>query len=91
MRGKDMLERMNEVASRTGEPIINQPLLELCGEHRVLIEHHKGIGEYSSEKIEVKVRYGSIGIGGSGLEICRMTMDQLVISGNIYTITLYKE
>lgn len=91
MRGKEMMERMTEVAARTGEPIIKQPLLELCGEHRVLIEHHKGIIEYTPDKIEVKVRFGSISIGGAGLEICRMTEDQLVVAGSIDMVTLCKE
>lgn len=90
MRGKDMMERMTNVASRTGEPILKQPLLELCGEHRVLIEHHKGIAEYSANRINVKVRFGVICIAGTSLEICRMTADQLVITGNIETIGLQK-
>lgn len=84
-------ERLAEAALRAGEVITKQPLLELCGEHRVLIEQHKGIGEYSSEMIDIKVRFGSIRIGGSGLEICCMTADQLVIAGNIHTITLFGE
>jgi sporulation protein YqfC len=90
MRGKEMVERMTDVASRTGEPILKQPLLELCGEHRVLIEHHKGIGEYSAEAIDVKVRFGSIIISGTCLEICRITADQLVITGEIQSVMLLK-
>ena len=53
MQSKDVVERMSEVAFRTGELIVKQPLLELCGEHRVLIENHNGIGAYSSEKSDV--------------------------------------
>ena len=89
MRGKDMAERLTEVASRTGEPLLKQPLLELCADRRVLIEHHKGIGAYSSTMIDVKVKFGSIGICGTGLEICRMTADQLVITGRIENVTLF--
>jgi sporulation protein YqfC len=91
MRRKDMVERMTQVASRAGEPILKQPLLELCGEHRALIEHHKGIGEYSTEAVSVNVRFGNIRIGGTNLEICKMTADQLVITGNIDTVTLKRE
>ena len=91
MRGKDVVKHMADIAARTGEPILKQPLLELCGEHRVLIEHHKGILEYSTEKINVKVRFGSINIEGSDLAICRMTAEQLVITGGIASVTLCKE
>ena len=90
MRGKDISERITEVAARTGEPILRQPLLELCADRRVLIEHHKGIGAYSSTTINVKVKFGSINICGTGLEICRMTADQLVITGVIENVTLLK-
>lgn len=91
MRGKDMMERMTKVASRTGEPILKQPLLEMCGQYRVLIEHHKGIGEYSPHAIHVKVRFGTILISGNCLEISRMTADQLIIMGNIDMVSLIKE
>jgi sporulation protein YqfC len=90
MRGKDIMDRVTDAASRTGEPLLKQPLLELCGEHRVLIEHHKGIGAYSPKEIHVKVRFGEICIGGMDLEICRMTAEQLVITGRIETVTLLK-
>lgn len=90
MRRKDMMERMTQVASMTGEPILKQPLLELCGEHRALIEHHKGIVEYSKEAVSINVRFGIIRIEGTHLEICKMTADQLVITGSIDTVTLQK-
>ena len=57
---------------------------------RVLIEHHKGIGEYSGSVIDVKVNFGSIKICGSNLEICQMTAEQLIIMGDIASITLFK-
>ena len=90
MRGKDVVGRVTEAALRSGEPILQQPLLELCGEHRLLIEHHNGIGMYSSDGIDVKVRFGYINICGSNLEICRMTAEQLIIIGNIVSVTLLK-
>lgn len=91
MRGKHVMERVTRAALRSGEPILMEPLLELFGDHRVLIEHHKGIGQYSSEAIDVKVRFGSIGIYGSDLVICCMSAEQLIITGQIDTIKLLKE
>ena len=90
MRGEDMAQWITNVASRTGEPILKQPLLELCADRRILIEHHKGIGAYSSSEISVKVKFGTINICGADLEICRMTGEQLVISGSIEAVTLAK-
>lgn len=88
MRGKEMMERMAVVSSMTGEPIMKQPLVELCGGNRILIEHHMGIGVYSSEEVQVKVRFGEVYIDGSNLRICKMTADQLVIAGIIDAVRI---
>ena len=86
MRRKYILERMTQAAAMVGEPLLRQPLLELCGEHRVLIEHHKGVSQYGQDKITVRVRYGSLVIRGTGLELGSMTKEQLVITGRIDAI-----
>lgn len=67
-----------------------QPILELCGDGRVLIENHKGVTEYGQEKISVSVRYGQVEICGKGLRLCRMQGPQLVILGRIDTITVVR-
>ena len=67
-----------------------QPILELCGERRVLIENHCGVQEYGTERISVGVRYGRIEIIGRGLRLCRMQGAQLVIIGGIDGINLVR-
>lgn len=91
MRRNDMIQRMTEVATRSGEPVRKQPLLEVCGENRILIEHHMGIGEYSAERVQVNVKFGSVCVSGTNLELCCMTAEQLVITGNIEIVALRKE
>lgn len=70
------------------EPLPFQPLVEIAGCQRVLIEHHCGVTEYGRQAICVKVRFGSVCIQGSGLELSRMTRQQLIISGCIDSVTL---
>ena len=91
MEKSSLMQKLTEGVDLFDEIPPRVPVVEIAGECRVLIEQHKGIGEYSSEMIDIKVRFGSIRIGGSGLEICCMTADQLVIAGNIHTITLFGE
>lgn len=71
-----------------GETLPGQVLVEISGENRVLIEQHRGIREYSPERIGVCVRYGLVEICGSSLELRCMTKDQLIISGRIDSVTL---
>lgn len=60
-----------------------QSLVEVYGQHRVLIEHHCGVLCYSPEEVTVRVRYGQLRIWGSKLCFARMTGEQLVIRGSI--------
>lgn len=87
---KNLLERMTFAADLPGESIPGTPLVELAGNRRVLIEHHHGVTEYGCGEIRVKVSYGQVCICGSGLELARMTKEQLVITGSIDAITLIK-
>jgi sporulation protein YqfC len=67
-----------------------QPLVELCGERRVLIENHRGVSRYGPEVICIRVRYGEVAIRGCGLELARMTREQLVVCGRIDSISLIR-
>ena len=91
MRNKEVIGRVAEAALRTSEMLSKQPLLELCGDHRVLVENHNGIGDFSAGRIDIKTKFGLYSIDGLDLEICRMTAEQIVISGEIDTITLFRE
>ena len=73
------------------EPLPAQPLVEIIGHHRVLIENHIGVMAYSGEKIAVRVNYGTICICGRNMEILRMTGEQLVIRGTINGISLMRK
>lgn len=66
------------------------PLVELAGDKRVLIENHRGITEYSRETISICVVYGQIVVIGSGMRICYMSKDQLVIQGVIDEIRIVR-
>ena len=72
-------------------PIPGQPLIEIFGHKRVLIENHKGVIRYSGTEIAVKVMYGHIVIAGNSLELSRMTKDTVIVSGMIGGVTLNRE
>lgn len=89
-RDRNWMERLTEGMDLPGEPIPGQPLAELAGDRRLLIEHHRGVTQYSREQICIRVSYGYIQVIGNCLELSRMTAHQLVISGQIYQITLLR-
>ena len=73
-----------------GETVPGLPLVEIIGEHRVLIENHKGVVGYGSEEICIKVKFGTIKVLGNELMLSRMTKQQIVISGIIDSVFLHK-
>ena len=74
-----------------GEPLPGQPIVELLGDNRVLIENHHGILDYSCSCISVGMRYGSVTVSGSSLYLMCMSAERLVISGNIREIAVLKK
>ena len=88
MDGKNMFDRIIMGVDLPGEILPRIPLVEILGEHRVLIENHNGVAGYSNNEICVKVRFGVIKISGQDLALARMTGEQLVVSGCIDGVNL---
>lgn len=84
------MARLAEEMDLPGEPVPGQPLVELAGDRRVLIECYCGVSQYSCEEICIKVSYGCIQVRGSCLELARMTGEQLVVTGRIDSITILR-
>lgn len=58
-------------------------LVELYGNERVLVEQHKGIVGYGSERIRIGATFGVLEVTGEGLRLCCMSPSQIVIRGRI--------
>lgn len=84
------MERLADRADLPGENLPGQPLVEIFGERRVLIENHDGVLEYGKERIQVKMRYGCLCVCGEGMELTRMNVDQLIISGQIESVSIIR-
>ena len=66
------------------------PLVEIVGTGRVLVENHQGVIGYSPEEIQIKVKYGALSVMGCGLTFMQINREQLVISGHINSVTLFR-
>ena len=86
--GRPFLDWLSEGPDLPAESLSKQPIIEIYGCRRVLIENHMGVKAYGREKILVGVHDGCVCICGSELEILHMTKIQLVIGGRISSVTL---
>lgn len=89
-RGGEWLQQLADRAELESEVLPGLPILELAGDRRVLIERHGGVIEYGPERIRVRVSYGTVCINGCGLELIRMTHQQLVIAGRIDSVCIQR-
>ena len=84
--------RMPKILSSTEnhDALKKIPLLELAGYNRVIIENHSGVMAYSSEEIQIRVSYGAISVSGTCLNFKQISKEQLVITGQIDSIKLFR-
>ena len=90
-RANRFWEQLSRQADLPDEVFPGQPLIEIVGDRRVLIEHHRGVREYGPDKICVNVSYGFIQVLGQNLHLRCMTRSQLVICGRICGIALIRK
>ena len=83
-------QRLASNADLQDEPIPGLPVIELAGDRRVLIENHCGVTEYGRERIRIKVKFGQVSVCGQELELARMIKGQLVITGKIHSVELFR-
>lgn len=79
-------QRLAQQQDLNAQPLPGVPIVELAGDRRVLIEEHHGVEAYSPQEIGIRVSFGRILVRGTGLELTRMTREQLVIHGRIEDI-----
>ena len=69
---------------------VKKPLVELLGQNRVLVENYRHVLDYTPKRIRISVSFGEICVDGCGLAMSYMCADQLVISGTIENIALFR-
>ena len=85
-----IMELLADRAELETEPMPTQPIIEVAGDRRLLVENHRGVSAYSTEKILINVGFGTVCVCGFGLRLIRMTKEQLVIRGRIDSISLLR-
>lgn len=84
-------EFTNQVAEKfvlPPEAVGNVPLIELRGRETICIEHHRGIVEYTAERVKVAFKRGGISIIGARLSIVQMNRRRVEIRGCIRSLEL---
>ncbi len=85
-RTKFVKNRINKVLEVPDEVALKIPKLTILKFEEVLIENYKGILEYQDFFIRIQTYIGIININGFKLTLEEMTIDDLIVKGQIESI-----
>ena len=68
--------------------VLDLPRLTLVGNIEVTLENHRGIIEYSSERLRVALPQGELVISGAELVLVSLAQEEVVIRGRIKSLEL---
>lgn len=88
--GSKIFEKAINQSNYLPVPMPGRTLVEISGDHRILIENHRGVSFYNDTKICVHSSYGEICILGKGVSLPYMTKQQLIITGEIDSVSLLR-
>ena len=74
---------LKEIFDLPGEVILDLPLIMMVGQREFYIENHKGIAQYQTDLIKIRVKSGILVIEGSELNIQNIKSKTLQITGKI--------
>jgi sporulation protein YqfC len=88
--GGGVMDLREEIAERFDLPAETAGVVKvtLVGRRRLLVENHRGILEYAADHIAVSGGKIRVNIIGSGLELCAMDRDALLVTGMIASLEL---
>lgn len=84
-RGKRKIDKWLEMPN---EIVSNDPKITIIGFNEMLIENYKGILEYEDIYIRINTHIGIININGFNLNLEQMTGDDILVTGEIDSMSL---
>lgn len=83
-----ILDRLALATDLPGEALPAQPVVEILGDRRVLVENHAGVTKYGETDICIRVHYGYVRVSGCQLRLAKMTKQQIIICGIIDSVNV---
>lgn len=63
--------------------VLDLPRITLLGNRQMLVENHKGIIEYTGERVRIRLNRKELLISGIGLSLGNLQAEELIIEGDI--------
>jgi sporulation protein YqfC len=87
---KKLKEKVAEILELPKEVVMDLPKITMFGDRNLLMENYKGIIEYDDNRIRVNTGRGIIKVTGEKLVIKEITLEDLMIDGDIVSLEFLK-
>lgn len=87
-KARKLLIQASQKLDLPSDIIAGIPRIELFGLSELSLEPHRGLLEYSDERISVSTSIGNVTATGEGLIIKRMNANRITVVGTIHQIRL---
>ena len=84
---KQIQNQLAEAFEIPQDALLDMPRITMIGDAQFYLENHRGIIEYTSEKVRVSVLGGSLEITGANLVLKNIKQDEIAIQGMISQLT----
>jgi sporulation protein YqfC len=84
---KKIKRQVSEFLEIPGDVMLDLPKIVLVGNIKIFIENHRGIIEYTTEKVRVNVMEDEVAITGENLLLRNVLPDELCVEGKIKSIS----
>ena len=85
----DILQKAAERLSLPADVVAGAPRVEIIGCRQVFIENHRGVIEYTPQKLRIGVAFGEIIITGTDFFLKNIFSDELSLEGKIDSVVFY--
>ncbi len=85
-KSTEIKESISELLELPKDIILDLPRITMIGNLQLYIENHKGIVEYSKQRIRINTKNGIVRITGKNLSIKTIITEEIVITGLIQDI-----
>ena len=75
--------KLTEQAGLPKDAVLGLPIITITGTTEFVLENHRGILEYTEEKIRILTRQGRVQVTGKNLQIIYYTSDEMKVTGKI--------
>lgn len=85
---KKLKQDLAEILELPLDVSLDLPKIVIVGELGILVQNHRGLIQYSPERIVVGVGKGQIVVGGESLEIREVNQEDMIVRGQIKLVQM---